>query len=137
MSVSDKVAYLSGLVDGLSFEKDSREGRVFDAIISVLKEIGSEIDGLRSDLADLEEFTKALDDDMSDLEGFLDEGNDEEEEEEEEDSTIDMECPVCGHINAIDPEVLWDTEGHLEILCSQCQAAIFSSEAFFRAEEED
>ena len=135
MGVSDKVAYLSGLMDGLSYEKESREGKVFDAIISVLKEIGDELDAIRSDMTDLEEFAEALDDDVSALEGFLDDGNGEDDEEEGE-AFIDIECPSCGHINAIDPEVLWDADVHTEILCTQCQAAIFSSESFYDQEED-
>ena len=36
MSVSEKVAYLKGLMDGLDFDKDQKEGKLFTAIIDAL-----------------------------------------------------------------------------------------------------
>ncbi|MEL7623801.1 MAG: CD1247 N-terminal domain-containing protein [Clostridiales bacterium] len=134
MSIKEKVAYLSGLMDGLGFDKDSKEGKMFDGILGILEEIIDEMDDIEEDLDELEEFVEALDEDLDELEDILgfddddDEDEDEDDEDEDdEDEFVSIKCPSCGKVNYFDPEVLWESDDEVEVLCSACDAVIFSS----------
>ena len=61
MSVSEKVAYLRGLMEGLDIDDDSKEGKLFAAIVDALDEMASEISDLEEDIED-------IDDDLDELE---------------------------------------------------------------------
>ena len=47
MNIAEKVAYLRGLLNGLSFDDDSKEAKVFKAIIDALDEIAMAITDLK------------------------------------------------------------------------------------------
>ena len=132
MSVKEKVAYLSGLMDGLEFDKSSKEGKMFEAILDVLDEMADEVEIIADDLEELEEFVDALDEDVEELEALLDDDDDDDDEEEEDDDLVNVRCPACGHQNTFDPAVLWedDDDDEVEILCSNCGAVVFSSDLF-------
>ena len=83
MRIKEKVAYLSGLLDGIEYEKDSKEGKVFDAILDVLDEIADEIDNMADSVDDLEDFVEALDEDVDDLEELL--GLDDDDDDDDDD----------------------------------------------------
>ena len=130
MGVSEKVAYLKGLAEGLGLDAESKEGKLFAAIIDVLDEMAEEILDLEEEMADIEEGLDAVSDDLSEVEETLyeleDEFDDDDDEDEEyddegfdfgdEDSTIyEVEC-ACGNIINFDEETL--EEG--SIVCDEC-----------------
>ena len=43
MGISEKVAYLKGLAEGLKLDTESNEGKLFAAIIDVLEDMADEI----------------------------------------------------------------------------------------------
>ena len=51
MSVSEKVAYLRGLMEGLDIDDDSKEGKLFAAIVDVLDEIATDMSDMDEDVA--------------------------------------------------------------------------------------
>ena len=145
MAIAEKIAYLSGLIDGLGYGKDAKEGKIFETIIDVLEEMADEVAAVRDNLQELEEFTDALDDDLSELEDLLDMGfdldhddfdddsdddeeeDDDEDDEDEDEDLIEINCPQCGFVNTFDPEVIWETDDTVDILCSVCQTLVFST----------
>ena len=46
MGISEKVAYLKGLMEGMNLNADSNEGKLFLAIADVLDEIALEVEDL-------------------------------------------------------------------------------------------
>ncbi|MDR0469269.1 MAG: hypothetical protein LBH09_04780 [Peptococcaceae bacterium] len=138
MNIKEKVAYLSGLMDGLEFDRNTKEGKVFDAILDVLDEIADEMDIMEEELDDLRDFVEALDEDMEELEDFLDlDEDDDDEDDDVGDQRLRLKCPECGHVNLFDPEVIWTAEDDVEILCSNCEAVIFSSDEFAEDFDDD
>jgi len=137
MNVKEKVAYLSGLMDGLSFDPNSKEGKMFNAILGVLEEIGFSLEDLSEDLDDLQDFVEAMDEDLEDLEDEMslfddDDDDDDDYDDDDDDDMSDMiriKCPACARINEFDPEILWeydDGETEVEVLCTKCDAVIFT-----------
>ena len=127
MTISEKSAYLKGLMDGLSLNTETNEGKMISAIVDLLGDmakritdieettiaISDELDEIEEDLDAIEDFIMAEDEDEDwDFEDEEDEWDEDEEYEEgfdfgDEDSTIyEVECPVCGEIINFDEETL-------------------------------
>ena len=124
MTISEKSAYLKGLMDGLSLNTETDEGKMISAIVDLLGDmakritdieettiaISDELDEIEEDLDAIEDFILDEDEDF-DEEDFDDEWDEDEDFEEgfdfgDEDTTIyEVEC-ACGEIINFDEEVL-------------------------------
>jgi hypothetical protein len=108
MTISEKVAYLKGLADGLDLGAEkSKEARLITSIIDILEEVGMSIEDLEESNKALGEELDAVSDDLADVEEYLLEDDDEEEDEDEEDEDFfEVECPNCGESIDVDSDVL-------------------------------
>ena len=89
MTISEKSAYLKGLMDGLSLNTETDEGKMISAIVDLLGDMAKRI-------TDIEETTIAISDELDEIEEDLDAIEDfimdeEEEWDEEEDDYEDDE----------------------------------------------
>ena len=121
MGVSEKVAYLKGLAEGLGLDAESKEGKLFAAIIDVLDEMAEEILDLEEEMADIEEGLDAVSDDLSEVEETLYEledefDDDDDEDEEDEEDCFMTTCPACEEEIFFDETVLEDGEA----VCPNC-----------------
>ena len=129
MTISEKSAYLKGLMDGLKLDTESAEGKMIAAMVDLLGDvtkkltdvedttiaISDELDEIEEDLDAIEDYI--LDDededwdDDEDFDDFDDEWDDDEDLEEgfdygDEDTTVyEVEC-ACGEIIDFDEETL-------------------------------
>jgi len=126
MTITEKAAYLKGLMDGLNLDTEKAEGKMISAIVDLLGDvtkrlndveettiaISDELDEIEEDLDAIEDYI--LDED-EDEEDWDDEDWDDEEDEDwdeegfdfgDEDSIIyEVEC-ACGERIAFDEETL-------------------------------
>ena len=113
MTISEKVAYLKGLADGLAIDTEkSKEGKLIHEIIGILEEIGMSIEDLEEATVALGEEIDAVSDDLSDVEDVV---FDEDEEDDDEDF-FTVECPTCGKELVVDEDAL--VEGMIQ--CPGC-----------------
>ena len=144
MTVSEKVAYLKGLIDGMNFDADSKNGKLFNAISDILEDLAGNVLELKEDSLEMAENIDALSDDLADVEDLV-YGEDEEEdersvlgcgyccggsadgEEEEEPVFFDVTCQSCGKTITVDEDV-FDLG---TVQCPHC------GEMMFFGEEED
>ena len=124
MTISEKSAYLKGLMDGLNMNTESDEGKMIAAIVDLLGDvtkkltavedttiaISDELDEIEDDLDAIEDYI--LDEDEDDYDDDDYDFDDDEEYDDEgfdfgdEDSTIyEVEC-ACGNIIDFDEETL-------------------------------
>jgi formylmethanofuran dehydrogenase subunit E len=104
MTVTERVAYLKGLCEGMDLGEDSKEGKVLVAILDVLDELATTV-------TDLEEQTAELSDDLDDLfeevsaieEDFIDE---DALDDQFGDDLYQVICPTCGETIYLDEESL-------------------------------
>ena len=140
MTISEKSAYLKGLMEGLKLSTESDEGKMIAAMVDLLGDmakkitdiedttiaISDELDEIEEDLDAIEDFIMAEDEDDDDFydddEDDDEDWDDDDEEFEEgfdfgdEDSTIyEVEC-ACGNIIDFDEETL--EKG--SIVCPNC-----------------
>ena len=121
MTISEKVAYLKGLAEGLDLDtQKSKEAKLISVMIGILEEIGLSIEDLEENALALGEEIDVLSDDLADVEEvvFEDEDEDEEDEEDYDDDWFEVECPTCEEPLIIDDEAL--SEGYIE--CPNCQS---------------
>lgn len=71
MEISEKVAYLKGLAEGLNLDTDSKEGKLIAAIIDVLDDMAEKFAEVDDELCDVEDGLDAVSDDLSDVEETL------------------------------------------------------------------
>ena len=69
MTVTEKVAYIKGLVDGLDAKKD--EVKVIKAIIELLDDMAMSVSDLEEGLDVVSDQVDEIDEDLSDLEGYV------------------------------------------------------------------
>ena len=122
MTISEKVAYLKGLAEGLNLDTEkSKEGKLISVMIGILEEIGLSLEDLEENALALGEEIDVLSDDLADAEEIVyDEDeeyeDDEEDEEDYDDDWFEVECPNCEEPLIVDDEAL--AEG--EIQCPNC-----------------
>jgi len=110
MTVTEKAAYLKGLAEGLGIDAESKEGKLFDAIIDLLDDMALTVSDLEDGLAELSDQVDAVDEDLDALEqDFYD-------DEDEDEEFYEVTCPGCGDIVCLDEDML--LEG--EIDCPNC-----------------
>ena len=150
MTISEKSAYIKGLMDGLNLDTEKAEGKLIAALVELMGDvtkklsdvedttiaISDELDEIEEDLDAIEDYIlESEDDDYYDDEDDFDDYDDDDYEDEgfdygDEDSTIyEVKC-ACGNVIAFDEETL--EEG--SIVCDECGETL---EFTFDDEDED
>ena len=118
MTISEKVAYLKGLAEGLDLDtQKSKEAKLISVMIGILEEIGLSIEDLEENALALGEEIDVLSDDLADVEEVVFEDDEDEDEEDYDDDWFEVECPNCDEPIIIDDEAL--EAGVVE--CPNCQ----------------
>ena len=105
MTISEKVAYLKGLAEGLNLDTEkSKEGKLISVMIGILEEVGLSIEDLEENALALGEEIDVLSDDLADVESEV--FGEDEEDDDEEDDFFEVECPNCEEPLVIDDEAL-------------------------------
>ena len=123
MGISEKVAYLKGLAEGLNVDESTKEGKLLLAIVDVLNDMAEEFADIEDEIVDLEDGLDAVSDDLNDVEEFLYETSDDEDEEDDEDDDDEYfvtTCPECEEEVIFDESVLEDGE----VICPNCGAKL-------------
>ncbi len=122
MTVTEKVAYLKGLVEGLDFDKDDKETKVINAVLDVLEDLALTVSDLDDEMELVTEQLDAVDEDLADLEEiFYDECDDCDCDDDCDccdcdDEMYEVECPACGEMIYFDEEIILDGEAE----CPNC-----------------
>ena len=126
MKLTEKAAYIKGLMEGLSIDTTKPEGKLLAAIVDML-------DDTAANVADLEDVIDAVSDELDSIEEdldaieeyLLDEDEDDEDYEDEDEDEFDfgedeviyeVKCPSCGEVIDLDEEML--DEG--STVCPKC-----------------
>jgi len=114
MTISEKVAYLKGLAEGLNLDTEkSKEGKLISVMIGILEEVAMSIEDLEENSLALGEEIDTLSDDLADVEDVVF-----DDDEEDDDDYFEVECPDCGEPLFIDEDDL--AEGIVQ--CPNCDS---------------
>lgn len=126
MEITEKVSYLKGLIDGLGIDEDSKEGKIFAAIVEVLDEVAASFEDVVDNIDAVDARVDEIDEDLGILEEeyYGEDGCDCGCDDDECDCCGDdcdgiyyeAICPGCGE-ELVLPE---DVENDDEIICPEC-----------------
>lgn len=130
MTLTEKVAYIRGLMEGMEVDKESKEMKIISAVVDLLDDMALTVCDLEDAQAELEEYVEELDEDLGALEEDI-YGEDEcdcdgdcdccdEDCDCDDGFNYKTECPVCGEDVLLDDEILRD--GAFE--CPHCGETI-------------
>lgn len=126
MTITEKVAYLKGMADGMELSKESgKEAKMLTHILDLLEDVGFAIEDLEEAAELLNEGLDAVSEDLEDVEELLF-GEDDCDCDDDcdcgcgcscgDDDFFELECPNCGDELVIDEGVLASGQ----ISCPNC-----------------
>ncbi len=122
MEITEKVAYLKGLAEGMELDTEKKQGKLLAAIIDVLEDIALELADIQDTQEELGDGLDAVSDDLEDVEDLLfgeDEDQDggyELDDLGEDEDCYATTCPTCEETIYFDESVLEDGE----VICPNC-----------------
>ena len=125
MTVTEKVAYIRGLAEGLELDEDKKEVKVLNAIIDLLDDMAESITDVEDVVADVEGQVDEVDEDLGSLERFVYDIDDEDEEDDddctcgcddEDGDYYEVTCPNCHETICLSQDIVED--GQME--CPNC-----------------
>ena len=123
MAISEKVAYLKGLAEGMELDTDKKIGKLLAAIIDTLDDIALELEDIKDEQTELADGLDAVSDDLEDVEDVVfDEWDDEDDDDyyyddlDEDEECYATTCPTCEETIYFDESVLEDGE----VICPNC-----------------
>ena len=122
-NISNKLSYVQGLMDGLKFDDNSNEAKVFKALLAVLEEVNDAIDDLYDYQDEIAEQVDYIDEDLAAIE-------EEFAEECDCDCNCDCDCDCC------DDELCDDDFEYYELDCPSCGETICLDEDFFDTDDD-
>ena len=95
MTLSEKSAYLKGLMDGLKLDTEKDEGKMIAAIVDMLSDVAETVSDLEDVVDTISDELDCIEEDLDNIDDYLldDEDDDDYEQMLDEGSTV---CPNCG-----------------------------------------
>ena len=122
MTLSEKSAYLKGLMDGLKLDTDKNEGKLIAAIIDMLSDVAENVADLEDVVDCISDELDCIEEDLDNIDEYLLDDEDDDEDEDDEDyeddfgdedefdfgdeTLYEVKCPTCGEVITIDEEML-------------------------------
>ncbi|HZK34723.1 MAG TPA: hypothetical protein VFD33_05375, partial [Bacillota bacterium] len=125
--IDQKVSYLRGLVEGMGYDKDSNEGKLFVNIIDILDDMAESIVELETTQIELDEYVETIDEDLSHIEDEVYDIESFDFDDKDDLRYIEVECPHCLETVYFDDDML-DDDGDDDIICPSCTQVIYSEE---------
>ncbi len=129
MNITEKVAYLKGLMEGLNLDEKDDTVKVIKAVIDVLDDIALTVSDLDDEVGLIGAQLDEVDDDLALLEDdFYEDWEDDDEDYGEE--MFEVVCPACGETVYFEDSALDDDY----VVCPACGEKL---EFDFELEDED
>ena len=107
MTVSEKAAYIKGLIEGMKIDTSDGEGKVISAMADLLEDLSLSVLDLEDETATLNDYVEEIDEDLGAV----------EEELYCDCECLELECPACGKPVYIDE---CDADEIDELECPNC-----------------
>ena len=133
MSLTEKTAYLRGLMDGMGLQAEtSDERKLLAAIVDVLDDIAANVEANNESITSRADERDELDDAVTEREEILEDDDDEDDEDEDDEEEVEyqLDCPECGSPIILDE----DTIAGGETVCPHCNQKL-SIDVGFEDEE--
>ena len=132
MTISEKVAYLKGLMEGMKLDESKDEIKLTQKIVEVLEDMALTVSDLEDSLDLVGEQVDAVDEDLDALESYV---YDDDECDDDcccDDDVYEVKCPKCGNMIYVDGDIL--DEGSID--CPSCGEKLEFDDDFDEEEED-
>ncbi len=122
MTLSERSAYLKGLMDGLKLDGEKPEGKMIRAIVDMLEDVAGAVSEVEENARNVSDELDRIEEELDTLGEFVFDDDDEEDEDyggddfEFDDSLYEIKCPTCGEVVTLDETML--EEGSM--VCPKC-----------------
>ena len=112
MTLSERTAYLKGLMEGMKIDTETNEGKLFKAIIDTLDDMALTVSDVEDVVDAVCDELDSIEEDLDAIEEYLLDEEDEDDYEDDDefdfgDETIyEVKCPTCGSVINLDEEML-------------------------------
>ena len=89
-NLGKKVGFLKGLMEGMSFDTDSANGKLMAGIVGLLGDISDRVEAIDELLEDLNDYVESIDEDLTELEGARDDDMDDMFDDDDDDDFDDV-----------------------------------------------
>lgn len=114
MELSNKVAYLKGLMEGLKIDDSTNEGKIIMLMSDILEEMAEAIEDIAEEVDQTVDLVDALDEDLGELEEDYYELDEDENDEcdcdfcDDDEEMYECICPSCGDRIMIGENIIAD-----------------------------
>ena len=107
MKLTEKAAYIKGLMEGLQIDTTKPEGKLLAAIVELLDDTAANVADLEDVIDAVSDELDSIEEDLDAIEEYLLDEDEENEEDEEDDDEFDfgddeviyeVTCPKCGEL---------------------------------------
>ena len=128
MTLSEKSAYLKGLMEGLKIDTEKSEGKMIAAIVDMLEDVAYAITDIEENAQAVSDELDQIEEEMDAIEEYLFDEDEDEDDYEDEDEDYDfgdealyeVKCPTCGEVITIDEDTI--EEG--STVCPKCSETL-------------
>ncbi len=109
MTLSEKSAYLRGLMDGLQMDAEKPEVKMIHAIVEMLEDVGSAMAAVEENAKTVSDELDQIEKELDTLGGIVFDEDDEDGETDDfdyDDAFYEVKCPACGEQIVIDEDML-------------------------------
>ena len=128
MDLTEKIAYIKGLCEGLSLDESKPEVKVLNAVVDLLDDLAYEVQDMQELYDELSAVVDEIDEDLADVESELYDDDDDEDDfddfdeddddfDDDDDVFYEVTCDACGKLFA-------DAEGTTVITADDTVVAI-------------
>lgn len=121
MTITEKIAYIKGLAEGLALDESKPEVKVINAIVDLLDDIAYDLTDVEELYDELSEQVDEIDEDLAEVESDLyddeDDDYDDRDDFDDENPFYEVTCGSCGQKINVSEDVL--LEGEIE--CPNCK----------------
>ena len=122
MTITEKIAYIKGLAEGLALDESKPEVKVINAIVDLLDDIAYDLTDVEELYDELSEQVDEIDEDLAEVESDLYDDEDEDFDDcddidfDDDNPFYEVTCGSCGQKINVSEDVL--LEGEIE--CPNC-----------------
>ncbi len=134
MNLTERIAYIRGLAEGLKLDESKDEVKVINAIINLLEDMAYDVVDMEDIVDDVCDRVDEIDEDLAEVEeelyggeysddrydDFDDDDRDYVDSFDDDEAYYEVTCPECGETTILDEDAL--IEGELD--CPYCGAGI-------------
>ena len=85
MTITEKVAYLKGLIEGLEIDEAKPESKIIKTMTDILEDLALTVTDLEDEVEGLDEYVNEIDEDLAAIEDIAYEEDEDLDDEDDED----------------------------------------------------